>query len=363
MNPTKPKKNPGRCAVYLCADNRFMVQALYVATALVRERARGAIDHDVLIIADEAEVEDSHRAWMKAHGIRHVSGVDTAALNHLEVTNERLSKACLVRLLAPDYFKGEYDLLLQLDADLAIRGPVAPLFTLDLGDGGIAAAASGDVPELMASKQHVVHFQERLRKVGMKEPFGYFNVGVMLIDVDWWNRENITRRSLEFLAEHLENCPFPDEFALSALMEGNFERLSPVWNLRSWTTRVPGSQRFVDPAIVHYDGPVKPWKRFGELRPLFGFEREYQEYRAFLEGTPWEGWLDEQWGLSDLVLNLGYYSMAVRYRLLGKSSWAYYAPARRRIMRDAFGRHCREAEFADVAQGLVVRRDGVLRPA
>lgn len=348
-------------AIYICADRKFMVQAFYVAAAISRERDSGDTDFDVIIIADDAEVDDSHLSWMESNRIRHVGDLDTKRLDHINIANERLSTACLYRLLAPEYFSDEYDRLIQLDADLEIRGPLAPLFSLDLAGMGIAAAPSGDITELFYSSEKRQKFHDELFALGLTNPLAYFNVGVMLIDVEWWNRGEISRRSLEFLSENLEGCRFLDEYALSVLMNGKFARLSPVWNLRSWTSRVPGAQSVVDPVVVHFDGPVKPWQRFGEFRPLFHYEKEYQNYREFLQGTPWQGWLKEQWKAGDLAKNFMFYAHRLHYGLLGKSSWAVFTPSRRRTMLEAFARNCREAAFADVEQGLVVRENGVLR--
>src|SRR6185295_14703289 len=95
------------------------------------------------------------------------------------------------------------------------------------------------------------------------------NSGVLYIDVQKWNREDIGRRALEFIRRNPSLCILPDEDALNAILDGRIAELSPLWNMRAraWSHRRVRSA--FCPVIVHYDGPNKPWKRFGEgRRPL-----------------------------------------------------------------------------------------------
>lgn len=357
------QKQKNRDGVFVCCDRRMLIPALYVASAAVRQRELGSVHYDVLLFASRQDVDESHIEWMERNGIHYVANLDLAPLKNLSITNPRLSPAALYRLLVPYHLAGRYDRLIYLDVDVSIRNTLAPLFTLDLTSFGIAASPSAELPELIVGRGGLAAFEDSCRALGMTRPFHYFNSGVMLIDVEWWNQNNLGFRALDFLFHNQEICPFLDENALNAVLDGKFARLSPVWNTRSWTFSVPGVNCFVEPVVVHYDGPVKPWIRFGRMSPLLRYRREYREYRDFLSDTPWQGWLNEQWSLWDFVQNVRFDLESVWRRRRGLKSWLWYSPSEQRAIEQAFDRYCSEASFADVEQGLVVHDKGVLRLA
>jgi lipopolysaccharide biosynthesis glycosyltransferase len=357
------QQKPVRTAVYVCTDRRMLVPALYVAAAAVRERIRSGADYDVLLFAAMADVDDSHRRWMANNGIRHISDLDVAQLSRIDITQERFCQANLYRLMVPTYLSGQYDRLIYLDADVSIRGPLAPLFSLDMSGFGIAALPAGEIPELMSGEGQQEEHNKSMRSLGLTEPYRYFNSGVMLIDIDQWIRDQTGVQTLDFLIQNVAICPFLDESAMSSILDGRFARLSPVWNLRSGIFRVPGAARFVEPVVVHFDGPVKPWKKFGDSRPLFLYREEYQEYRDFLKDTPWPGWLDEQWRIGDLLKNFRFEAAMHRNRLIGRKSWFVYTLSEQRSIERGFAQYCRTAPFADVEQGIVVHDGRALRLA
>jgi hypothetical protein len=109
-------------------------------------------------------------------------------------------------------------------------------------------------------------------------------------------------------------------------------------------------------AVMHQMGFAKPWKRFSEGRRLFELEEPYRAYQRFLDGTPWEGWLQTQWTRTDLRKNVRYHlrDVIARLRRLPTRS----SPRQRRLLAAAVLRFLRD--FADVKQGIVVRNESAL---
>jgi lipopolysaccharide biosynthesis glycosyltransferase len=104
-------------------------------------------------------------------------------------------------------------------------------------------------------------------------------------------------------------------------------------------------------AVIHHMGAAKPWKRSSEGRRLFELEEPYRAYQRFLDGTPWEGWLQTQWTRTDLRKNVRYHlrDVIARLRRLPTRS----SPCQRRLLAAAVLCFLREARFADVEQGIV----------
>jgi lipopolysaccharide biosynthesis glycosyltransferase len=352
-----------RSAVFICADRRMLIPSLFVAHSVVRMRERESANYDVLLVIAPTDLDDTHRRWIAENGIRLIEDLDISSISSTPIRDARLSVAALYRLLVPGRLRGQYQRLIYLDADVEVRGPLGPLFSLDLGDFSLGASRAPGLPAMMASRGDLQRQLEPLEALGMTPPYDYFNSGVLLIDPDTWVDHDIDGRSLTFLENNIQICPILDESALNALLDGRYAHLSPLWNFRAWTFDVPGVQKFVDPAIVHFDGPIKPWNRFGAGYRLFLYAREYQSYRNFLQKTPWRAWLGEQWGLVDLARSIEFEVSIVVKRLLGKRSWRQYSAAEQQAIEKDFARYCLTEPFADVEQGMVSREGGVLRQA
>jgi lipopolysaccharide biosynthesis glycosyltransferase len=335
----------------------MVLPALYVAAEAAR-RAGGT--YDVHILAEDGELQDEHVRWMTAHGIQRIGGIDLARLRRIAITNKRLTAATLIRLLMPEILAGRYDRVLYLDADVEIRGDIAPLFGLDLGGAPLAAVPlvreSRDA--LDSARREQAHF----RALGMTKPYRYFNSGVMLIDTQRWIAQNLAERLLDFIERNTELCRLPDEDALNAVLDGGIAEISPIWNFRSWERTLPRIGKRVAPVILHYDGPEKPWRRFSAQRRLLSLEGPYRRYRRFAAGTPWLGWLERQWSVRDLRDNIRFELTVLVNGLRGKAMRGVRTKAVARKQRKRYCRRLRQMAFADVAQGIAVFRDGKLMP-
>jgi lipopolysaccharide biosynthesis glycosyltransferase len=136
--------------------------------------------------------------------------------------------------------------VLYLDCDTIVNTSLRPLFAIDLE--GQALAAVGDS--------------------------GYFNTGVLLVDLDAWRRERVGERTLEYARQHPDQLEFPDQSALNAVLDGQFLRLDERWNVKR---KKAGD--FRSAWIVHFTG-IKPHmaKCSNPAKELF-FEHRAQ--------TPW----------------------------------------------------------------------------
>ena len=110
---------------------------------------------------------------------------------------------------------------------------------------------------------------------------GYFNSGVLVIDIVKWNREHITERALKFLEddpERWENAP--DQDVLNVLLENRVEWVDETYNILN--SMVFGDENTAK--IVHFTGP-KPWRSWyiGEGNEIFD-----QEYYKTIGQSEWK---------------------------------------------------------------------------
>jgi lipopolysaccharide biosynthesis glycosyltransferase len=348
-----------RNAICFCTDRRMLVPALFVAASIQSARRPSSAPFDIIMFAEASDVDDSHRQWMERHGIELRDDFDMAPLRGIAEIQSRLSEVTLVKLIIAQHLAGRYDKLLYLDADLTIHADLSCLFALDTGEFPFAAVPSGRAwayPREAEWKKTVEHF----RALGMTPPYRFFNSGMLYIDVAKWNAADLAGRTLSFIARNPELCFLPDEHGLNAIVDGRLCELSPIWNARPMLgPRSEDAQKILRPAIVHHVGMDKPWRRSGYGRRLFPDLADYEIYEAFLSETPWPNWLSEQWGPREVWLSSVWEMRRVVRKLRGKSD--ELTAAQRVAYFAALRNVCETGTFADVEQGITVRRDGVLR--
>jgi lipopolysaccharide biosynthesis glycosyltransferase len=333
---------------------------MFVASSVRARAAERQETPEIVIVCRPEDIDEDQRRWLNDRAIEVADDFDLASIGGIEIRDARLSPASLVKLLLPVHFAGRYDKILYLDADLGIEHDVTPLFALDTGEFALAAYPTARVWAGWNARDRESAF-DHFRDLGMTEPYRYMNTGVMLIDLAKWNGDDLTQKVLAYVHRNGEKCRLIDEDGLNAVLDGRQAELSPVWNLSAATRAHPELREKCAAAIVHFMGLAKPWKRFGDGRRLLELEGAYRAYRRFLAGTPWEGWLRQQWTRRDLRKNVRYHlrDVGARVRRLPTRS----SPRQRRLYAEAVLRFWSESRFADVEQGIVVRSGGTLRIA
>ncbi|GHC32630.1 glycosyltransferase family 8 protein [Aidingimonas halophila] len=181
----------------------------------------------------------------------------------------RFGPAGLLRLQMDRYLPEDCHRVIYLDCDLVILGDLADLWHTPLQGRTVAAVMDLCNPS----------------NLGSRDGFdGYFNSGVMLIDLEAWRRERVAERAFEYLRTSGQGLKFPDQDALNHVMVDNWLPLSPVWNFqptayaaveKAYTHLRPFlgdlEQAIRSPRIVHFIGSVKPWHPACEhpLQPWF----------------------------------------------------------------------------------------------
>jgi lipopolysaccharide biosynthesis glycosyltransferase len=361
--PNKPVRN----AVMICVDNRMMVPALFVADRVLHHARHGTGEpFDMVIFNPDETSRAEFGAWCDSHGIQLRHDVDRTQLHDLPLADDRLSLSVFDRVVLPRQLKDTYDRILWLDADLHVRGDVSGLFRLDLGAAPIAAVPLSILPgvEAKAQKDALRHMTCEL---GMENPGRFFNAGVVLVDTANYSALEVGERAVEFYRRNAASCPLMEEHALNATLDGNIAALSPIWNVAPFSTLPLLRSPRLEPVIVHYMGPVKPWQRFGYWRGVihWNLSEGARAWRQFLRATPWSGWMRAQWTWTDVVRSVRHDIWRIRKRLTGPSadpSCAGQAAGQQQALRQ-LEQYILQRLYVDVEQGLVQRNDQVVRLA
>jgi lipopolysaccharide biosynthesis glycosyltransferase len=266
----------------ISSDANYLPHAATALTSVCEHNRQHAITIYYLH-AGLAAIDIAH---LSAHFERYGARVefivaDDARLRQFK-TRAHFTTPTYYRILCADLLPRSADRVLYIDCDVIVRADVADIYAADLGGCPVAAvrdAYVGDAPWC--------HQLNALVGAAMHD---YFNSGVLVIDLERYRSAGIGPAALELLDRHHADFTYADQDALNVVLARQWKPLPARWNVQSlWyaldfcirsTTFAPEWRlEFVNavmnPAIIHYASPSKPWQ-FMNVHPL---KREYWKYR------------------------------------------------------------------------------------
>ena len=183
------------------------------------------------------------------------------------------------RLWIGEFFPPHVSRVLYLDGDMVVVGSIAPLWNTDLG-GALMAAV--DIP---GSDRGVT-------RLAMRDEDGYFNAGVLLIDLEQWRATLAGQTVIDYIRANPERVLY-DQDALNACFHNRTRRLDYRWNV-IWPffrepPTLPLEQTEIaavcrEARIIHFNGASKPWSYFCD-------HPRRTEYDRYLRMTEWRDFI------------------------------------------------------------------------
>ena len=175
------------------------------------------------------------------------------------VESSHITKAAYYRISIPDLIDDDsVKRMIYVDCDALVLEDISKLWDKDISPYFAAAVEDAG--------QH-----ERLKKMNISDEAKYFNSGIMIIDMEAWRKNNISKKVIDFINNNDEDMfVFHDQDALNAILYDQWLELHPRWNAQTHIIlkeKTPASlidqKRYMEtranPAIVHFCGGNKPW--------------------------------------------------------------------------------------------------------
>jgi lipopolysaccharide biosynthesis glycosyltransferase len=229
--------------------------------------------------------------------------LDSSLLEGLPVTN-RISKDTYSWYLMAETISSDIDRLLILDGDIIVLDDIKPLWETNLN--GYTIAVAEDIAGIKLKEY---------ARLNIPEKFGYFNCGVILINLKEWIKNEFSRKVLTYAREHASNLKYLDQDAGNYVLKDRKKMVGLKWNqqvgiyfLRKNYIRSIYSEEAVNeikknPAIVHFNGLEKPWnytnlhpykKKFNSFLKISGIKKPKEKvtFRKFIKKTAYRlfGW-------------------------------------------------------------------------
>jgi lipopolysaccharide biosynthesis glycosyltransferase len=200
------------------------------------------------------------------------------------------TRLVLDRILSPALHK-----VLYLDGDILIFSSLRDLWDklpnehyplAGIGDGCIKDPAifpSG------IQKKRMRHLQVYCPNESF---FLYINSGVLLLELDAIRRENLFTKTIDWLIRH--RSIYPDQDAINVVFNRRTLECEGKWNtfapFPTISKPIPGV------AVLHYAGPIKPWKNPHKLLPRWWQPRNWSvigKYLTLQAPTLWHQYRQE----------------------------------------------------------------------
>lgn len=138
--------------------------------------------------------------------------------------------------LLPNYSKAVY-----LDIDVIVARDISPLLEFKLNNPiGVFVEMQMDFPDNVQYKD-----------------FAYFNSGVMVVDLDYWRENKISKQLIELSKRMTVWTGAGDQDVLNLLFRNNFTSMPINFN---YLINMYRNLEVKDPLVVHWAGITKPWK-------------------------------------------------------------------------------------------------------
>lgn len=260
--------------VVLAANDGF-VPYLSTMIASILEHANSSRGYDIVVLHRDISLENQQRIRMQTAGCPHCSIRFANVQSYFDslklFVNQHLSIETYYRLVVQDLMPG-YDKVLYLDSDMVAESDVAELYDTNIGDCMIGAARDIDIAGQVKTNSKMKDYVEN--QIGLKNPFDYFQAGVLILNLKAFRTSVTTNQLLKTASENEWKCH--DQDVLNHVCKGRVLYLPQKWNVvMNWKEYDRSREDFLKkapaklylewldarkkPMIIHYAGYQKPW--------------------------------------------------------------------------------------------------------
>lgn len=243
-----------------CIDDKFTFQCGALLKSICENKQSESINFHIL--TDNIEVFNEN--ILKDIVLQYSQSITIYRVNKEELNNcpirerDHVSIVTYFRILIPEIIHQSIHKILYLDCDIIVLDDLLELWNTD-----ITNKAVGVVPEAV---NHDIRIYNRLE---YEMEWGYFNAGVLLINLDYWRKHNLTSEILDYINKNPNKLKFWDQDALNYVLkdkkvnmplhynvQDGFYWQDPFFAKKDWKEMYEAAK---NPTILHYTGPIKPW--------------------------------------------------------------------------------------------------------
>ncbi len=146
--------------------------------------------------------------------------------------------------------KPKLEKVIYMDVDMIALGDIQDLYNTNLDDYVLGA-----VPEEFEYKNKC----KLNNKLENSKDHKYFNAGLLLINVQKWNQNDVTTKLLEVERKHKDKLTFADQCILNKYFNNNYKQLDVGFNIMIKYLQEHNFELPRNSVVRHFEGSLKPW--------------------------------------------------------------------------------------------------------
>ena len=291
--------------VFSCDDKYAPYLAVCLQSVISHTSTEHNYDINILVEKLSPQIQDDIRLMQKENvSIRFwtISSLLFQLDRKLFYLKAHFSLSVYYRFFIPRLFCN-YKKVLYLDCDMVVLEDVAKLYQTELGQACIGAAQDVGVYSYLYmdwfNKTGWMAYAKNILQ--LKNPWSYFQSGVLLMDIQKLLNINIEQKCLEVLAHIEPRCV--DQCILNRVLQGRVKQLPLSWNVE-WhlpffskvEQELPAAlytawkNACEEPYILHYSSQIKPWQYIENPLAYYWWKyaRQTPFYEQFLIRAAWQ---------------------------------------------------------------------------
>lgn len=252
--------------IAFCINDGYTPQLAVVLTSIMKNTTRNVVAYVLSSDMSDASKQKLNKLnlFFKKLTINFIA-VSDAKLRTLPRTIDYISVETYYRYLIPELLP-ELDKVLYLDADIIVRGDIAPLYDFDISVYYIAGA-----------NDLYVHDTKYKRKIGFAQNELYVNAGVLLMNLRKMRAEKMAQTLIQETTKLAGKIQYQDQDVLNIVCRGHVAEFDSIYNYTSHNI-YDERAKLNSAVIIHYTGPKKPWLK-DKRHPMKKFWTKYaKEY-------------------------------------------------------------------------------------
>lgn len=199
------------------------------------------------------------------------------------------SMATYYRLFLSQILPDNIEKVIYLDGDILVLYSLKELWNIDMSDKAIAA--------VFDSFNNEISHYNRLRYPQNK---GYFNAGVLLINLKYWREHKVESKFLDYVANYPERLACHDQDVLNYIFKDakmelplKYNMLNEYWfdvrySLISWEYEQQILDGQKNPVIIHFTCIPKPWYK----NCKHPYKKMFEKYKSM---SLWSNVKEKRW--------------------------------------------------------------------
>ena len=265
-----PAFKENNVSIAMSSSNEYVP---YLSACLQSLKEHATENHDYDIVIFERSITDLNKEILKKQieqsniSLRFINPTNLLRTYNLKFYSY-YNLECYFRLTAPLIFKN-YKKIIFTDVDLLFNEDPAKLYGIDIGNYALGAVQDYIWGIFMNNpkwdwKEYAIDTLE------LSELYKYFNTGVMILNVEEFNKNNYSQKILELVSK--TQFRILEQDGLNKFFKTNIKYIDSAWNYPTLNSVYASMMEYMPynfiekykkdknaPKIIHFAGGEKPW--------------------------------------------------------------------------------------------------------